>query len=494
MSVDSVRRQAAVPADRSSAWPAFVPVIALASLPYLTLLATNVGQGVDLLQVAAWWAVTLGVGIAVVGLARRWGGTAARRAATTTAILLYLVFNYPLVTGLREAVGVRLPDLVWWAVVTLVVLAVSVPLARRSGVQKFVAVVAPALLLAPLFQLVTADPAEADPLPSEPTESAARFEQKPNVYWFVLDAFAGPAYLDDALGVDTEPFVEFLENRRFRVPLSSRTNYPFTHLAVTSALQLEYVYEGVDEPPTGTFASILRGDSRTVDTFRANGYGYVHAYSGLWSGSRCGGFEDVCIGDHGPLSDTEWALASATPLIDILADEDANSTIAAANDPANVVGRVLEAAPPAPYYAMMHLMNPHTPFLRDATCAVRDIALSFKAWGDGPEYADAVRCLFQQLRAAVDRILAVDADAVIVIQGDHGPRLGLGRDTRGEVLLDGEMFFSAFSAMRLPDGCGDTVPEDMTMVNTFRVVFACLAGEEPDLLEDRLFPIRRDYG
>jgi hypothetical protein len=494
MSVDAFRRQAAPSADRSSAWPAFVPVVALATLPYLTLLATNVGQGVDIVQVGAWWAVTLGVGLTAVALARRRGAPAARWVGTMTAVALYLVFNYPLVTSLREAIGLQMRDLAWWGLASLFLLGLAIPLTKQPVVQRFVAVVAPALLVAPLFQLVTAAPAEADPLPREPGAAVAEFALTPNVYWFLLDAFAGPVYLEEELGVDTAPFVEFLEGRGFRVPIASRTNYPFTHLAVTSALQLDYVYEGVEEPPTGTFASILRGDSLTVDTFRANGYAYVHAYSGLWSGSRCGGLEDVCIGDHGPLSDTQWALASATPLIDVVADEEANSTIAAANDPALVVGRVLESAPPSPYYAMIHLMNPHTPFLRDATCGVRDIPLSFKAWGDGPEYADAVRCLFQQLRGAVDRILSVDPDAVIVVQGDHGPRLGLDRDTRGEVLLDGEMYFSAFSAMRLPGGCADTVPEDMTMVNTFRLVFACLAGEEPDLLEDRLFPIRRDYG
>lgn len=492
MSVDAQRSQTTGDADRPPAWPAFVAVAALASLPYLTLLAANVGETVDLPQVAVWWAATLGIGLAVVALARRWAGhEGARRVATTTAVLLYLVFNYPLVTSLRETTGVRMPDLLWWAVVTLVVLAASVVLARRPGVQRFVAVLAPVLLLAPLFQLVTAEPADARSFTTE--SAAARFERTPNVYWFVLDAFAGPVYLEEELQVETDPFVEFLTGRGFRVPLGSRTNYPFTHLAVTSALQLEYVYEGVEEPATGPFAPILRGDSRTVDTFRANGYGYLHAYSGIWSGSRCGGSEDVCLGDEAPLSDTLWALASATPLIDVLEDEETNATIAAGNDPSEVVDRVLASAPPSPYFAMIHLMNPHTPFLRDAACAVRDIPLSFEAWRDGPEYADAVRCLFTQLRGAVDRILEADPDAVILIQGDHGPRLGLGPHTSGEVLLDDPMFFSAFSAMRLPAGCEDTVPEDVTLVNTFRLVFACLADEEPDLLEDRFFPIRRDY-
>jgi hypothetical protein len=493
MSGHASRSDATDSIDRRSVWPAVVPVLALATLPYVTLLATNVGQGVDLGQVLIWWAVTSGVGLVAVAIAARWGPHMARWVGTLTALALYLLFNYPLVTGVRERTGVEMSDLWWWAIASAIVLGVAIPVARKAAVQRFIAVVAPALLIAPLFQLVTAAPAEADPVPDIPAEGLAEFAQTPNVYWFMLDAFAGPVYLDEELGVDTGPFVGFLEGEGFRVPLESRTNYPFTHLAMSSTLELDYVYEGVDEPPTGTYAAFLQGDNRTVDTFRANGYGYVHAYSGLWSGSRCGGSEDVCIGAHGPLSDTQWALASATPLIDVIADDRANSTIAVANDPAHVISRVLASAPRSPYFAMVHLMNPHTPFLRDAACRVRDVPLNFKDWGEGPEYADAVRCLFQQLEVAVGRILAVDPDAVIAIQGDHGPRLGLGRQTRGEVLLDDEMFFSAFSALRLPGDCGDEVPEDMTFVNTFRIVFACLAGEEPELVEDRLFPIRRRY-
>ncbi len=84
---------------------------------------------------------------------------------------------------------------------------------------------------------------------------------------------------------------------------------------------------------------------------------------------------------------------------------------------------------------------------------------------------------------------------MIIISGDHGPRLGLSGATEGKVLLDGEKFLSAFNAIRLPAACAELdVPDDMTLVNTFRIVFACLTDQPPDLLEDRLFPIRRDYG
>lgn len=187
-------------------------------------------------------------------------------------------------------------------------------------------------------------------------------------------------------------------------------------------------------------------------------------------------------------------MLSATPLIDLFVDEDTHASIATTNDPLHVTDVMLSSAPARPYYAQMHLLNPHPPYLRDAGCAVRDVPLELSAWGDGPDYRAAVTCLFGQLEAAVDRILEVDDDPVIIIQGDHGPRLGLEGPTSGRVLLDDEMYFSAFSAIRLPEPCVELeVPDDLTIVNTFRIVFACLEDRSPTLLPDRIFPIERVY-
>jgi hypothetical protein len=492
--------------ERARLWPPLVTVVALATLPYLSLLAANVDQGLDLRRVGTWWLATLAVGLGLVALAARRSRTAARRVGALVGVALYLFFNYPAVTGLRRSLDVPLGDLAWWGLVSAVVVAAAAPVTRRRGAQVFLAVWAPVLLLLPLAQLATAGPAEATPDGSTAegpgagpdagpaAGDAPELTHRQNVYWFILDGQAGPPFLREELGLDPDPFLDHLRDRGFRVLEQARSNYPFTHLAVPSALEMAYLYEDVPEPAPGPYFERLQGDNATVDLFRANGYGYVHAFPGLWTGSRCSGREDVCLGAHGTLSDTEFVLASATPLIEVLADAGTAEGIARANDPLAVTEQVLRSAPDEPYFALIHLLNPHPPYLRDADCGLRDVRLVLGDWGEGREYADAVTCLFQRLETAVDRILAADDDPVVVIQGDHGPRLGLSPETSGEVLLDDDMFFSALSVMRLPAPCDDLhVPDDLTIVNTFRVVFACLQDEPPELLPDRLFPILRDY-
>lgn len=478
------------PAATTRRWPWFVAVASLATLPYLSLLAGNVGQGIDLAAVATWWVATLAVGIALLAATARWRPQHTAGAAVVIGVALYLCFNYPLVTGLQPE-GIGVSAVVWWALVAAGVLVVAVLLSRHTAVQGFVAVVAPLLLLGPMVQFATT---EAPPTPSAVTSDTLALTHTPDVYWFVLDGLAGVDWLRDEGGVATDPFVTTLEDAGFDVLDGAHSNYPLTHLAVASALELELLYDGVDEPPPAPFFESLQGDNTTVDTFLANDYGYVHAYPGLWTGSRCGGREDVCLGDHGPLDDTSAALLATTPL-DALVDPGTHSSIAEANDPAAVIDRVLDEAPPGPTFAFVHLLSPHPPYLRDAECGLREVPLRFAAWGDGPEYRDAVTCLFHQLEQAVEQLLADGGDPVIVISGDHGPRLGLSDETRGTRVLDEEMHLSAFSAIRLPEPCADReIPEDLTFVNTFRVVFACLADQPLDLVEDRLFSIRRDYG
>lgn len=483
--------------ERRTLWVALLTVVALASLPYVRLLAVNVGEVLDLQQVMLWWGITMAVSLAVVGVTAWQRPGVVGRVGAVVGVGLYLFFQYPMVASMPRPPAVA--AWAWWVLVMVVVVGVTVVVGRRTGIQRFVAVAAVGLLLLPVVELATSigRPAAADQVPTgqSDADTTGRFAHRPNVYWFILDGLAAPGYLADSLGVEVEGFVQFLEDRDFGVLEDARANYPLTHVAVASALEMEYLHEGLDEPPKRPYFERLQGANATVDRFLAEGYGYVHAFPGLWSGSRCGGREVLCLGGHGSLTDTEWALAEATPLSELVAGEETAREVATVNDPARATDAVVTRAPQEPYFALIHLLNPHPPYLRDAACQLRDVSLSMSRWGEGEEYDDAVTCLFDRLQVAVEQILAADDDPIIIIQGDHGPRLGLSAATTGVVRLDGDMFLSAFNAIRLPAACEDhRVPDDMTMVNTFRLVFACMEDRPADLLPDQSRAIVRDYG
>lgn len=252
-------------------WPAVVTVVAMGSLPFLSILVANVGQGLDGDRVLTWWAVTLTVGLAVVALAALAGRRTAGWVGVLTGVAVYLFSNYPAITNLRETVGLSMADLTWWVLVSAVVLALAVPVTRHPSAQLALAVLASAFLLLPVAQVLSATLAPDEPDQPRSAAEAITLEHTPNVYWFVLDGLAGPPFLRDEVGLDPDPFVAHLRARGFEVQEGSRSNYPFTNLALSSALEMEYVYEGVTEPAQNPYYERLQGHNRTVDIFLANG-------------------------------------------------------------------------------------------------------------------------------------------------------------------------------------------------------------------------------
>jgi hypothetical protein len=91
----------------------------------------------------------------------------------------------------------------------------------------------------------------------------------------------------------------------------------------------------------------------------------------------------------------------------------------------------------------------------------------------------------------MDQILAVDPEAIVIVQSDHGSELltnwYLELDEWSDEALAER--YSVLNAVRLPEGC-DTLEPDEPLVNTYRIVFACLEDTEPARLDTRAFLFR----
>ncbi|MDX1510725.1 MAG: hypothetical protein R3249_05230 [Nitriliruptorales bacterium] len=479
--------------ERRPRWPLVVAVVSTATLPYVTVFANNVGEELDEANILAWWATTLiGSLVVLAGVLRlphRW-----RRWATVVwIVLLFQLFNLPGVIALRDAIGWNASELVAWFAITGAVLGLVSALARFAGFQAFVFLVAPLLLLSPSIQWISGllEGDGSAPNVTTPPPDDSDFVTRPSIWYVVLDGMASLDFVREHTGHDGSAFAETLTDLGFTVSPDAESNYPITILSVGSNLDLEYVYDGLEEPRGASYFARLQGENKTVDALLDGGWSYAHTFPGLWRGSRCSGREDFCYGGKGPLNDTEVVLADLTPL-GFLLDQDPDAEIADLNDPAHVVRQILAADLPSPTYNFVHLLNPHPPYLRAADCSLREADMRLAAWGDGPEYGDAYACLEQQLLRAVDQILAEDPDPLIILQGDHGPRFGVVRGLPGGVTYAEDMFFSIFSAIRLPAACDHLeVPADIDTVNTFRLVFACLRGQPFDRLEHIRYPIHR---
>lgn len=461
-------------------WPAFAAVIAIALFPSIELLAAHRAE-VDVIRLGLWSATLAAGASGIVWIAHT--RDAAHRAAVLTALVLYLAFQAPEIAALQDMLGLTDRSYVLgWMIVSLSAVTLAIPLSRLRAVQIFSSLMSVGLLIGSAIPLMAA-PGQTTLHGSEHS-GASQPGATPNIWLVIPDGYSRADVVEGRTGLDLAPWIAALEQRGFQVADDARANYPTTWASVATMLDMDYVLDEDDR--VGNRRPLfdrIRGNNATVRTLRAWGYGYVHSGGVAWEGSRCAGYEDRCLGMT-RFTETDWALVRSTPLAPLF-QRMMFAEVADLSDPQTVVHDVMTDEPEEPYFVLAHLLSPHPPFVRDARCGRRQDVPTYEK-GRPAEYRGMVECLNKQLLDAIDTILEADPEAVIIIQSDHGHDWGVDFSDPYDPAWSREAGWDRWpllSALRLPDGCA--VPEDLSPVNTMRLVLACLSDNRPDLLPYR---------
>ncbi|MEX0864416.1 MAG: sulfatase-like hydrolase/transferase [Acidimicrobiia bacterium] len=461
-------------------------ISAFAAIPIARLVANNPGERLPVLRLAVYWAVLVVIAGGSVLLVSRSRPLLARRFAIGLSILVFGV-TY-LAVALRNALGLSatlgIDGAIW------LVFAISITgflISRWNWVQGFVPLLGAFLLLYPVVEIVASPPSRAVTFGSA-QEPAVELERAPNVYWFVLDGYGRADVLGEFGDVRQDSFTREMEARGFMIDSRASAAYPMSFLSIASTLSMEYVADAnTDVSSEGPFYLVTQGENVVVDSLRDRGYAYV-LYPGApqWSGSQCRGVEDICLAEGG-LDPADRALLEMTAAASILRSA-LQSTDSDRVNPIEVVERLEGHRPSNPFFLFAHVMSPHPPFLwsgPDCDLLERPIGSVFGDWGATSDYLNAIHCLNRQLITTMDRIIDADPEAVIIVQGDHGPDYGVEMLNVEHVWSPGDIRqrFGVLSAIRLPPTCD--VPIGTSLVNTFRVVLSCLSGERIPLLPPR---------
>ena len=310
---------------------------------------------------------------------------------------------------------------------------------------------------------IEAPEAQAAPVEVQLASSA----EPPDVYFFLLDGYGRADQLERAIGFDNEPFLGELERRGFEVGEEATAAYPVTFLSVASTLAMGYPAEPGELDDYVSFFESVGGDNEAVDAFKRLGYQF--AFASDYSSFECGEAVDVCIepsreGIEGFDGEKEAAILGATPFATLLPALGMHfSSLDGYVTPDVVVEQVAEARSDDPLFAYFHVLSPHPPYRYVEGCELREDLTTpgLDDWGvgaetGGEEYARAARCVNRSLLRAIDSIEASDPNAIIVLQGDHGPKFGMEfhrplSDWTREQL---DLRYSILNAQRLPAGCG----------------------------------------
>lgn len=476
----------------------------VAALPVLVLWALNRGEVVPDDAVAMLWPVVAGAVVAtgVFSLllrSLRRGGLVASAGALLALTYGYLGGNSLLpLTGLLVAAGV----LVW--------VGISVARASTTTTAVFTALVN---VLAVVGVAVAAVPIAGAGDAGGPTRAGGVDlgvdvpdpQDLPDIVYVVPDRYGAVGSLQEHLGVDATGFVDFLDQHGFAVADDATANYPTTSLSLASTLRMDYLDDVAAAVPDDALADIgplreLLQDHRLGEILTSVGYEYVHI--GSWWGPTATAVDADRVLNWTNASEFAEAfrVGTALPAVQSLVGDDEPASTTERRYANNVwqldqLERLVTDAGDRPRFVLAHLTLPHEPYVLDEDGSyVPEEVTATRSRSEA--YRRQLAYLNLRLRDIVTTATAQPdgSEPVLVIQADEGPH------PERKELVEGASFdwwtasdeeletkFRILSAVRLPGGSApDLLPEDVSAVNTWRIVLNEVLGTEFELLEDRL--------
>jgi sulfatase-like protein len=314
---------------------------------------------------------------------------------------------------------------------------------------------------------------------------------RPDIYYIILEEYAGEATLRDQFGYDNSPFLNFLSDRGFYVAHHSTANYPRTELSVASSLNMKYLDFLSSEmgPNSGDFTPLVHmvQDPQVARLLKSLGYRYIHVGS-WWGPTASSPVADVNVKYGGP-SEFSTALYETTALAPLAEDDFRHREWKRVQFQFKALADIGKFK--GPRFVFAHILTPHEPMIFDH--AGRYVSFEHvQAQGKAHAYVEQLRYANSQVMKLVDRLLlAPERDRpVIIIQSDEGPYAGEPTDWTRQSSDKLQRKFGVLNAYFLPGAPETGLYQTITPVNSFRLVFNLYFDGDLPLLPDRDYVFR----
>jgi len=481
-----------------------------AAFPVLYLFADNLPNGLPLGQLARPLAFVVGLTailFAVLSLLLR----NARKAGLAVSALVVLFFSYGYASRLARGWSVGGVDVgsdgfltVMWEILAVASVAWVVGTRRRLADSTLILNVVSAGLVA--MNLLTIGFLQLQAGPGGNylsvgdvvlhSSASAAGEDPPDIYYVMLEDYAGASALRGQFGFDNEPFLDELAARGLYVARESTANYPITLLSLASSLNMQYldpitrVVGSSTRNPKPAIASVQ--DSEVVRLLKGSGYNYVHI--GSWwvpttsnpdadENVRFGGFSEFSTALY--QTTALWPIASRFRLfpntLDVRTREWNRLQFQF-----DQIARTREA--PGPTFVFAHIMAPHAPYVfdRNGRLVTPQVA---KGRSEEENYLEQLQFVNQKVLDLVDELLSGPEDSrpIIIVQSDEGPYPGDPKSWEGLPPETLARKFPILNAYFLPGVDEPGLYPTITPVNSFRVVLDRYFEADLPLLPDQNF-------
>jgi len=329
----------------------------------------------------------------------------------------------------------------------------------------------------------------------------------PDVYYILLDGYARADFLKKNFGYDNSGFITSLNKRGFYVAKQANANYAHTFLSVPSTFNMEYVNFLTEElGSTSTSRARLKEMTqihKVAGIFKTLGYKYVNIGS-QWHWTNTSPIQDIEIIPSRQskqkilkfeLDELAMVYLQTTILKPFIEADIQNTLVTQITDAIEKTQKVSEFAEST--LTFTHLLIPHPPYIFNRDGVIQGqtkLELDNHGFSDKEKFMEQTIYTNKLTLDLVDAIITnSDSPPIIIIASDHGPASSLGRrdfENIGPDELDEEGVkerMGILNAYYFPDQNYKELYQQITPVNTFRLILRQYFGQDIELLPDHSY-------
>jgi hypothetical protein len=329
----------------------------------------------------------------------------------------------------------------------------------------------------------------------------------PNVYYIILDGYARSDILEETYHYDNTDLLDYLDEKGFYVASRSSSNYAQTALSLASSLNLDYLDNLANEigPDSRNrlplqdmiqhnfAAKFLKRQGYLFVTF-SSGYAYTEVRNA-----------DIFMTNRWTLSEFQNILLNTTPipvLLDRLVPPLSLNNLHRKRILYTFDQLTNRTELESPVFVFAHILAPHPPFVfgengepvnDDRSFSLTDGTHYMQNFGaDRDEYIGnynrQLTFVNRQLIKTIDAIISDSpTPPIIILQADHGPGSRLDWENPDDTNTDFKERMSILNAYYLPDFDYSELHQEISPVNSFRVIFNHYFETNHALLTDDAF-------
>ncbi len=330
------------------------------------------------------------------------------------------------------------------------------------------------------FSITTADDNSLANLSDIPVQ-ISDVENKPNIYFIILDEYAGFIQLKNDFNFDNSNFSIELEKRDFFVGNESFSNYPNTSLSVPSIMNMIYLdfipdKLGKDSKNIRVVEKMIN-ENNVMKILQANDY-KITTLDGVVGRIPNTYLADITlcssIFDINPDIRKNFALVYV-PIVGL--QELVFSEVIRSKLECSFSALIdFNEDPKNPDFVVAHLRFPHSPYLYDSF----GNSISINDRGDKNAYLEQLKFANKKTLEIIDSIQERSSENIIIVISDHGYRPYI--NWENPTIDDYIRGFNILAAYYLP---GEEKHEKIAPVNIFRTIFNSYLETNYEILDDR---------